>query len=120
MGLRFAGCLAVLLAALSGCAAAGSKGTEEGVIGRSQPQAFDQILVARESAALSDVVSILVSKGYPVIWDSPKEIAAEYHLHPLQILVMICSYLGQSKTPAGKTTASVSCTAADLATGARL
>ncbi len=116
----FVGCAAIVLGALNGCAIFGSSRTEEGWVGSLQPQAFDQVLIARESVALADVVSVLVSKGYPVIWDSPEEILAQYRVRPGQIIAMNCAYLGQTKTPGGPTAAAVSCTAVDLAIGTKL
>ncbi len=109
--------VSILLLAVSGCALMDSSRRQDGVQGNLQPTAFDQILVDRESAALSDVVAILLAKGYALIWDSPREAAAQYQVHPGEVLVMTCSYLGEAMSPAGVITAAVTCTAKDLASG---
>ncbi len=120
MGFKCVSTIIILLGVASGCAAWRSPQPEDGVVGPFRPPAFEQILIARDSVALSDVVSILVSKGYAVIWDSPREIAARYQILPGQTLVMSCAYLGQSKMPAGALAAAVSCAAEDLATGEKV
>ncbi len=117
MELRFFVSIAILVGLASGCATRlGSQPAESGA-DPLQPPAFEQILIARESVGLSDVVTILVAKGYAVIWDSPREVVAQYQVQPGQALAMSCTYLGQSKTPGRPAEAAVSCRAADLATG---
>jgi hypothetical protein len=120
MALRRIACGALFLGAVSGCALRGVPPPEGGLVGFLQPPAFRAIIVARESVALSDVVRILVSKGYAVMWGSPTEIAAQYQVHPGQILAVSCVYLGRAETPAGSRADVISCTARDLATGERV
>ncbi len=120
MELRSFVSIAILVGLASGCASRRASQPAETVTGPPEPPAFEQILVARESVGLSDVVTNLVAKGYAVIWDSPKEVAARYQVQPGQALAMTCAYLGQSKVPGRPAAATVSCRAVDLATGKKV
>ncbi len=120
MGLRSFVSIAILVGLASGCAIRRGPQPAESGVDPPQPAAFEQILIARESVGLSDVVTILVTKGYAVIWDSPREVVAQYQVQPGQALAMTCAYLGQSKLPGRPAVAAVSCTAADLATGKKV
>ncbi len=62
--LRLSHHLPILLLAVSGCALMDSPRRQDRVREYRQPTAFKQILIDRESVALSDVVAVLLSKGY--------------------------------------------------------
>ncbi len=107
----------ILLLTVSGCTLMDFSPRQDGVQGNLQPTDFGQILIDRESVALSEVVATLLSKGYAVIWDSPREVVVQYRVRPREVVVMSCTYLGEDRSPAGVITAAVSCAARDLASG---